>query len=71
MLASSAQSAATQRASMPAACRLAVASSKSAALRELMTTRAPASPKAWAICRPRPREPPVTKAVWPLRSNSC
>ena len=32
--------------------------------------RAPASPSAWAICRPSPREPPVTSAVRPFRSNS-
>ena len=32
---------------------------------------APASPSASAICRPRPREPPVTSAVLPVRSNSC
>ena len=31
---------------------------------------APASPSASAICRPRPREPPVTSAVLPARSNS-
>src|SRR5574343_1501481 len=65
-----AASAATQRASMPLACRWAAASSRSAALRELSRIFAPASPRASAICRPRPREPPVTTAVWPLRSKS-
>src|SRR4051812_31044443 len=31
---------------------------------------APASPSASAICRPRPRDPPVTSAVRPDRSKS-
>src|SRR5574343_226100 len=64
-----AASAAIQRASMPRACRWAVASSRSAALREVSMILAPASPRASAICRPRPREPPVTRATWPVRSN--
>ena len=51
--------------------KAAVASSRSDALRELSSTRAPASPRAWAICRPRPREPPVMRAVRPWRSKSC
>src|SRR5688572_22698137 len=66
-----AQSAAIQRASMLAACSSAAACSRSSALRELSMMRAPASPRAWAICRPRPREPPVMSAVLPRRSNSC
>jgi hypothetical protein len=64
-------SAATQRVSMPRDCRCAEASSRSPALREVSSTFAPASPSASAICSPRPREPPVTSAVLPLRSKSC
>src|SRR5690349_4259482 len=32
--------------------------------------RAPISPRASAICKPSPREPPVTSATLPVRSNS-
>jgi hypothetical protein len=45
----SAQSAAIQLAAMPAACNCMVAYSRSAPLRELITTVAPASPSACAI----------------------
>ena len=59
-------SAAIRSASMPRLLRWVTAASRSAALRELTMTRAPHSPSASAICRPRPREPPVTSAVLPL-----
>src|SRR5882672_7105848 len=36
-----------------------------------MAMRAPISPSASAICRPSPREPPVIRALFPFRSNSC
>ena len=64
-------SAAIQSALMPRSFKCATAASRSAALRELTITLAPASPRASAICRPRPREPPVTSAVLPLRSNNA
>ena len=57
-------------ASMPAGLQVAAASSRSAALREVSMILAPASPSASAICRPRPREPPVTGGACPLRSKS-
>ena len=70
--ASSDASAAIHCASMPRAFRCATASSRSAALRELSMSVAPASPSASAICKPSPRDPPVTSATWPLRSKrSC
>src|SRR5687767_606916 len=55
---------------MPLSCRCATASSRSPALRDVSMILAPASPSASAICSPRPREPPVTSACWPVRSNS-
>ena len=52
-------------------CSCAAACSRSSALRELSMIFAPASPRACAICKPRPRDPPVTRTVLPVRSNSC
>src|SRR5471032_3087593 len=46
------------------------AASRSACLREEITTWAPCSPSARAICKPRPREPPVTSAVLPASENN-
>ena len=54
---------------MPARSRPARASSSSSCLRAVSATRAPISPSAVAICSPMPREPPVTMAVLPSRSN--
>src|SRR5690348_10972954 len=65
------RSAAMAKASTPFSFSTATASSRSACLREVTTTLAPASPSDSAICRPRPREPPVTRAVWPSRLKSC
>ena len=48
----------------------ATAASSSSCLRAVSTTLAPISPRASAICRPSPREPPVTTATRPLRSKS-
>src|SRR5689334_14723973 len=45
--------------------------SSSACLRAVIATFAPISPSASAICRPSPREPPVTSACLPLSSRSC
>ena len=42
---------------------------QAAALRELITTRAPCSASRSAMARPIPREEPVTTAARPLRSN--
>ncbi|GAB3956889.1 hypothetical protein GCM10027614_70670 [Micromonospora vulcania] len=36
-----------------------------------MITRAPARTKPWAIIRPIPRDPPVTRTVLPSTENSC
>src|SRR5690606_29619418 len=44
-------------------------SRQASTLREQITTRAPASAKASAMCLPRPRPPPVTMAVFPSRRN--
>src|SRR5438552_444791 len=63
-------SAAIQSALMPRPARCAWAFSRSGALRDEITTRAPCSPSASAICSPRPREPPVTRAFLPVRSNA-
>src|ERR1017187_2696867 len=49
-------------------CSLACASSS--ALRAVRASLAPISPRASAICNPRPREPPVTSATLPVRSIS-
>src|SRR3954468_3664111 len=46
------------------------ASSNSTFLRAVSATLAPISPSASAICSPRPREPPVTSALRPLRLRS-
>src|SRR5205085_11100206 len=40
-------------------------------LRAVIATFAPRPPSASAICSPSPREPPVIKAVRPLKSKSC
>src|SRR5437763_8022450 len=63
-------SAAIHSALMPRPARCAWAFSRSGALREEITTRAPCSPSASAICSPRPREPPVIRAFLPVRSNA-
>src|SRR5581483_4892327 len=63
-------SAAIHSALMPRPARCAWAFSRSGALREEITSRAPCSPSASAICSPRPREPPVTRAFLPVRSNA-
>src|SRR5438067_4610993 len=63
-------SAAIHSALMPRPARCAWAFSRSGALREEITTRAPCSPSASAICSPRPRDPPVTRAFLPVRSNA-
>src|ERR1700678_1000129 len=47
-----------------------LASSSSAGLRALIAILAPISPRPCAICRPRPREPPVTRATLSFSSNS-
>src|ERR1700678_239311 len=47
-----------------------LASSSSAGLRALMAILAPISPRPCAICRPRPREPPVTRTTLSFSSNS-
>src|SRR5438045_5940581 len=57
--------------SIPCPPRRATASSSSSRLRATSATRAPISPSASAICKPSPREPPVTSATLPVRSNSC
>src|SRR6267142_1129116 len=36
----------------------------------LIAILAPISPRAWAICSPSPREPPVTRATFPFSSNN-
>src|SRR5690606_12546320 len=65
------RSPATVSTSTPSPCRWAAASSSSACLRAVMATLAPISPRASAICRPSPREPPVMRATLPVRSNSA
>ena len=45
--------------------------SQTSALRDEMITCAPARTKPWAIIRPIPREPPVTRTVLPSTENSC
>src|SRR5690349_6737861 len=50
--------------------RCAAASSSSFFLRAVIATFAPSSPRTSAICRPSPREPPVTRATLPWRSSS-
>src|SRR4051812_19581704 len=47
-----------------------MASSSSSFLRAVMAIFAPISPSASAICRPRPREPPVMRAFLPFRLRS-
>src|SRR5471030_346126 len=64
------RSAATAWAVTPCSARKPRASSRSACLREEITTWAPCSPSARAICKPRPREPPVTSAVLPASENN-
>src|ERR1017187_9124234 len=53
---------------MRSRCSLPCASSS--ALRAVSASIAPISPRASAICSPRPREPPVTSATLPVRSIS-
>src|SRR5882724_2924555 len=60
----------TLSASTPRPLRCAFASASSPALRAVIATLAPISPRASAICSPSPREPPVISAVLPLRSNN-
>src|SRR5437868_3380380 len=55
--------------SMPCFERRAWASSSSPCFRAVMATFAPTSPRASAICKPSPREPPVINAVLPERSK--
>src|SRR6202162_4217653 len=55
---------------MPCAANSAFASASSPALRAEMAMRAPISASPFAICSPRPREPPVTRATLPPSSNS-
>src|SRR5438105_8697961 len=69
MVSNFARSPAMVRASMPCFESCAAASSSSPCLRAVMATFAPSSPSASAICKPRPREPPVISAVLPERSN--
>src|SRR3981189_2136512 len=54
---------------MPCAANSALASASSPALRAEMAMRAPISESPFAICNPRPREPPVTRATLPPSSN--
>src|SRR6478752_2109721 len=63
------RSAAKPAAATPCPWSSATAASSSACLRATKTTIAPNSPRAPAICSPRPREPPVTIATLPFRSN--
>ena len=70
MAAASDMSQAIGRASTPREARCAAALSNSSRLRAVIATRAPISPSASAICRPSPREPPVTSATLPVRSRS-
>ena len=65
------QSPAKMSARIPLLSRCAFAASSSSALRADKNTRAPISPSASAICRPRPREPPVINAVRPSRLKDC
>ena len=62
------QAAASAR--IPRSRRRAAAASSSPVLRAVSASEAPASPSASAIWKPRPREPPVTIATLPVRSNS-
>src|SRR6266436_9457553 len=63
-------SAAVQSALMARPARCFWACSRSAALRDDKTIFAPCSPRASAICRPSPRDPPVISADFPPRSNA-
>ena len=60
----------TGSASIPCEPKCAAAASSSSRLRATSATCAPISPSASAICRPSPREPPVTSAVLPVMSNN-
>src|SRR5258707_13541645 len=55
-------------ASMPSDLRCTDAASSSSRFRAVIATLAPSSPRTSAICRPRPRDPPVTSATRPVRS---
>src|SRR5690349_5587132 len=65
----SATSAGTAIERPPAARISAAADSASVAVRELVTTAAPASAMPLAIARPKPRPEPVTTATFPERLN--
>src|SRR5712672_1544752 len=54
---------------MPCAANSDLASASSAGLRAEMAMRAPISESPFAICSPRPRDPPVTSATLPPSSN--
>src|SRR5437870_7850224 len=53
----------------PLSCKAAAAASSRAASTPLSTTRAPAAARPTAMALPRPRDEPVTSAVWPDRSK--
>ena len=65
-------SATSGKASVPQSERnSATASSSSSPLRATRANLAPIAASASAICNPSPREPPVTSAALPVRSNRC
>src|SRR5712691_8401246 len=59
----------TEVAVMPRSVRWLTACCRPCSWRAVIATLAPASPSASAICRPRPRLPPVTNATLPSRRN--
>src|SRR6266404_3747410 len=68
IVASSPMSQTNGSASMPSDLRCTDAASSSSRFRAVIATLAPSSPRTSAICRPRPRDPPVTSATRPVRS---
>ncbi len=68
--AASATSKGRMRATVPASRSVAARDSSVAGSRPLRTSSAPAPASAWAIAQPRPREAPVTSAIFPATLKS-